>query len=367
MICMAKRYYAIAKGYKTGIFFTEWDDCKKYVLGYSKPEYQKFSTREAAEEWFKQHYAGHDISDNTNVVQIDDVFGGLILPEKLKIEGELPMAVEEGILNALDVDSLSELSADMIDKLKEDGFFYKDTGETDYHNKVLSYMLLYLPVNFYKLWKPLLECAQNGRLVKEANVLELGPGPGTATMSLMAFYSELALANPQEQFCLKIQAVEREKDFVDLCKKLTGKYIEYLKQIPNLRIEILVMEGDVFRFMYHEERHRYDIIIESNMLNNNECIDENRLEVFVNGLHQNMAEGGVAIMIEPGTSEQGNLLDGLVMKAKCKSRIASLFKTNFQQQDNSRMSFLAEMIDIGLRCRKNFRHGFTYTVLEMTK
>ena len=49
---MAKKYYAVKKGHKTGIF-TEWSECEKQVKGYSGAEYKSFGTREEAETYIK--------------------------------------------------------------------------------------------------------------------------------------------------------------------------------------------------------------------------------------------------------------------------------------------------------------------------
>ncbi len=44
---MGKKYYAVAKGRKIGIFST-WEECKKQVYGFSKPIYKKFGSLEEA-------------------------------------------------------------------------------------------------------------------------------------------------------------------------------------------------------------------------------------------------------------------------------------------------------------------------------
>lgn len=367
MLLMAKKkYYAVARGYKTGIFMS-WEECSKSVNGFPNQTYKGFDDREAAMKWLIETQIANNLPVDNNVEELFEKIDGLNLSEELHVSSDLPLAVENGMLKALGVNRLSEISVEMMERIKNDGEFYKTVGETDYHNKVLSYMLLYLPVNFYKLWHPLLRCARNGRLGKNVQVLELGPGPGTATMALMAFYAELAIANPDEQFKLRITAIEREKDFAALCKNLTSEYMKALKKIPNLHIEMLIIEGNAFKFMYYEERHKYDIIIESNMLNNNESIAEESLKIFVKGLHQNLAEGGIAIMIEPGTKEQVDVLEGLVEQARSESKITCLYGPEWLKQDNSKMFFLKKMIDLGLRCKKNYQHGFTYTVLEMVK
>ena len=44
---MAKKYYAVRKGKKTGVFDT-WDQCKQVVLGYPGAEYKSFASKEEA-------------------------------------------------------------------------------------------------------------------------------------------------------------------------------------------------------------------------------------------------------------------------------------------------------------------------------
>ena len=45
-----KKFYAVRKGKKTGIFNT-WDECKEQVNGYSGAEYKSFLLKEEAEEY----------------------------------------------------------------------------------------------------------------------------------------------------------------------------------------------------------------------------------------------------------------------------------------------------------------------------
>jgi len=44
---MAKKFYAVRAGRKTGIFLT-WNECKSYVIGYPGAEYKGFETKEEA-------------------------------------------------------------------------------------------------------------------------------------------------------------------------------------------------------------------------------------------------------------------------------------------------------------------------------
>ncbi|MGL5260488.1 MAG: viroplasmin family protein [Lachnospiraceae bacterium] len=47
---MAKKFYAIRKGNKTGVF-TTWEECKKYIHGYSGAEYKSFLTLDEAKQY----------------------------------------------------------------------------------------------------------------------------------------------------------------------------------------------------------------------------------------------------------------------------------------------------------------------------
>lgn len=66
-----KRYYAVKKGYSTGIF-TSYENVKKSIIGYSGSEYKGFATRQEAES-----YLGYPkILDTVDVIEF--------LPEELE-------------------------------------------------------------------------------------------------------------------------------------------------------------------------------------------------------------------------------------------------------------------------------------------
>lgn len=49
---MAKKFYAIKQGKKTGIFSGQWSEIqKKYIIGFPTPEYRGFNEREEAERY----------------------------------------------------------------------------------------------------------------------------------------------------------------------------------------------------------------------------------------------------------------------------------------------------------------------------
>lgn len=69
------KYYAVKKGYKTGIF-ENWEECKSCIKGYSDAQYKVFHSREEAEDFLK-------LSENVQV-NIDNKMS----PDKLR-EDEL--------------------------------------------------------------------------------------------------------------------------------------------------------------------------------------------------------------------------------------------------------------------------------------
>ncbi|AET72979.1 ribonuclease H [Phaeocystis globosa virus 12T] len=59
------KYYAVARGHKTGIFIT-WNDCKEQVLGYKNAAYKRFETKEEAENYIES-FIVKPVNDETPV------------------------------------------------------------------------------------------------------------------------------------------------------------------------------------------------------------------------------------------------------------------------------------------------------------
>lgn len=54
---MAKKFYAVKKGKKTGIF-TSWDECKQHVHGYPGAEFKSFASKAEAETYLNGSHSG---------------------------------------------------------------------------------------------------------------------------------------------------------------------------------------------------------------------------------------------------------------------------------------------------------------------
>ena len=52
-----KKFYAVAKGHKTGIFDT-WADCQKVTRGFKKADLRSFETKKQAKKWLDENLEG---------------------------------------------------------------------------------------------------------------------------------------------------------------------------------------------------------------------------------------------------------------------------------------------------------------------
>lgn len=67
---MAKKYYAVKKGIKPGIYET-WDECKKQVQGYSGSEYKSFTTLEEAQTFIEEKKVMQKIEGKSLLAYVD--------------------------------------------------------------------------------------------------------------------------------------------------------------------------------------------------------------------------------------------------------------------------------------------------------
>ena len=67
---MAKKYYAVKKGIKPGIYET-WDECKKQVQGYSGAEYKSFTTLEEAQDFIEEKKVMQKVEGKSLLAYVD--------------------------------------------------------------------------------------------------------------------------------------------------------------------------------------------------------------------------------------------------------------------------------------------------------
>jgi ribonuclease HI len=83
---MAKKYYVVWKGHRTGVF-DSWDECKKQVDGFPSPEYKSFPTYEMALYAFER--GSHEfLNKKPHPVQMimDGLYGRPVVPS-ISVDG----------------------------------------------------------------------------------------------------------------------------------------------------------------------------------------------------------------------------------------------------------------------------------------
>ena len=179
-------------------------------------------------------------------------------------------------------------------------------------------------------------------------------------MGLISFYSEMAAANPEKDFELVITAVERESSFLELYNYLTGKLISTCTS--NLNVAIRLVHADALDYSAGPEK--YDLLIESNMLNSSEGIRNHAIEPFSKVLDAALEQNGLAILIEPGKSEDRDYLFRLADSLSAARIAEQLFQPKTIATDVSGISLYREAYAAGLRSLRKDQHWFSYMVME---
>ena len=123
---MAKKYYAVRKGRKTGVFLT-WAECQKQVTGFSGAEFKSFSTMEEA-----RTFAGVNGGLETD--------GKLAIGTNSGINADLAVKGENGIANSGVKSAGSSAPESSISGVIAyvDGSYRSDTGEFSYGMVILA-------------------------------------------------------------------------------------------------------------------------------------------------------------------------------------------------------------------------------------
>ena len=224
---------------------------------------------------------------------------------------DIPSSISKAVLALYGVDSVKNISRREKKSISQiiRGLFSQE--QADYNGCWREYALYYLPTNFYKVWRPLTDLVKLNQLKEIIKVLDLGCGPGTASLGLIEFYVYLAKENPSKKFSINITALEREMGFLDVFKNIFRYYRGSLPS--NLQVEIIGKNCEIKEGFCLEES--FDLIIESNMLNPNEQgvkdnIHSALAEVFNKALNQHAS----IILIEPAKQSLNQELQGFKTK-----------------------------------------------------
>lgn len=357
-------FYGVPAGRAPGVY-TDYKKANEQVKGYSIPPGKQLKKFLTFDEAWKYTFPDKPVPEQKNrlatqsISSIIQLSGGVAFNTGV----DIPVEVRRAICSHLNVGSFDDLSMDRIRKLKTDCDFYGGNAQADYHGHADGYTAVYLPVNYYKVWLPLWILLSEEKLPKNARILELGPGPGTATWSLIAFYKTLAKDNPEHNFSLEYTAVERESDFREIFRGIQREVIDALP--GNLQVSMdLISSTDAFQFIGTRNCNDFDLILESNMLNKAENTTGKEMRDYLSGLQQNLKTGGYGIFIEPGKNSDVEFLNAAA-KAAEKEYNCHLFREAVKSAVCLEGNSLVEQsIKIGLRYSQRMAHWFSCMILE---
>jgi len=194
---------------------------------------------------------------------------------------------------AADVVRLSELLTSHREDLP--AAYLKDEGLRN------AYRAYFLPSNLSKIHKPLQELSLHPRdLFSKAKlrILDIGAGPGTASLGVLTFFSQQERKHPQLEFT----AVDQVMGNLKIAEELFSSF----GTTHNIEALLKTVRSDVEGIENLVHGH-FDVIILSNVMNELFVRDERRIEKRVSLLHailkRSLADDGSCIIIEPALRE----------------------------------------------------------------
>ena len=286
---------------------------------------------------------------------------------------ELPFSLEKPILLLFGVSSFDKFSSTQKDKISNSlSDLFSQTKKVDYSKIAKEYTLYYLPINMYKVWRPLMDLLEKNQIKEQCSILELGSGPGTTTFGVMEFYKYLAEDNPSIIFELKFELVEIEKAFLKVFKSIVN---EYIKALPaNLKVSFDLNEANFIDFVRMNTK-KYDYIIESNLLNNNEKILDLNNTDFSIRLNGALNKNGSVIFIEPAGKDLSQTIkelkfemvkNGFGVYSPCCCNKKDCKQFPLASVNISNMTFINNLYENTIVTRKSYKpmHYFEYVVFR---
>ena len=359
-------FYGVPVGRMPGVY-TNWEDVQEQIKGFSIPAGKNAKKYDSYEEAWAYAFPGVPVPSEDQKLDISPIENAIHPSEGIPFNRamDIPEDVRDGLLSWLGVASLSALPQDRALQIKKQSELFGKGQQADYHGRTDGYTAVYLPVNFYKVWLPLWKLLKKGRLPMSLNILELGPGPGTATWSLLSLYRALALRNPLSRMNLTYTAVEWEKDFAGVFGSIRAKMEEKLPQ--NLSVRLNLLSGrDAFDYTAGLQQPEFDLILESNLLNVKEKHSDDMVTRCISGVGKALKTGGHVIMIEPGTNEQIWFMNKLTALAEEQAACLPCEKAAKSTVNLMANSLVQQAVKIGLRGSGYMEHWFSYLILEKT-
>lgn len=212
-------------------------------------------------------------------------------------ELEMPHMIEKALVELFGVDDIAKYPMWILQS-KVSKLYHDDVNiKTNYADSYKEYALYYMPINFYKIWQVLIDLVEQSSCGIQPNIkaLDLGAGPGTSTFGLIEFYRVLASHNADIDFSLDITVLEKEQGFLDILDEIYSKYTTCFPD--NLRVNIMKVRANLNDRISFSEK--FDIIMESNVLNCKERTYNLACDNIARLSQQNLVSGGVLVLIEP--------------------------------------------------------------------
>lgn len=188
-----------------------------------------------------------------------------------------------------------ETYVDIINKL------YLEEEKVDYSEIEEAYLIYYLPINTFKIHRLLSDLAINNLLKTEVDIIDIGCGPGSASVGILLFYNIIAKNLPDINFNISITLLDAQHQFLAIAQQIIYKVVGKLPENLTVTIEepINCDIGKDFRLDYF-----YDYIVISNVLNGNETDENFRGKAFFTELKDSLVDDGAILIIEPGDMKQ---------------------------------------------------------------
>lgn len=292
--------------------------------------------------------------------------------ENMKDPCDLPTGLSHAIWSLFHVDSIEQLTPPQLKEIKRNADLYTSTSLKDYSHRAKDYTLIYLPVNIFKIWTPLKEMLKKELLPVDGaskdnpiKILEIGAGPGTATLGILQFYQDLAMQNPERQFYIEYFIIEREAAFIDVLKHLVINRLPQMIMALNLHIVIHPPICKDATLALKEPRFNgaeIDLVFESNVINPNEICRDQLFE-FVNDICKAMRYCGLFLMLEPAKSEMMEYLWSIERYVRrSESPLKKVTINRDAQVDATEIPIVKDIIRKKLRTTAT--HHFSYALFE---
>lgn len=287
---------------------------------------------------------------------------------------DVPNVLNKALLGLFNLEQVSHISGQVLSRLQSVSKMFRSGYTANYSELAKEYALYYLPVNMFKVWKPLLDLALKQQVRNNLNVLEFGSGPGSSTFGVIEFFRMLAEENKGEEFQLSFTLLEKEESFLLVFNSLFNAYKTTFPE--NLKVSIKQYEKDIFEDLSFLENETYDLLLESNVFNQNEGVLNNEIQIFEK-LSQRLNPHSSIIMIEPGKTEMLTALHKIKNYFKVDNKLnvfapCSCRNTGCEQYATAalkinQISILRELSNVGVNPKDKDYHYFEYVIFRNDK